>query len=226
MEVRGTMLLRNTADDKIWVLQTERLEQVRPQQGRQPSRKHRRQHADSHLLRLAASLASAAAATAAAAADLRSQATAYRVSCVASGVMTAAASAQQRPPACSCCRNLWHVAVGPAALTPASSLACLLSVSLCVCVCVQIDLSDDYLVFMLFADNGWEEQLLPIQIADESGEASTLEMGEQQFKDYVGLIKTLQEAEQEAQEALGGQEEDDGPIDVTAEVAPSNGNKQ
>lgn len=96
-------------------------------------------------------------------------------------------------------------------------------------VCTQIDLSDDYLVFMLFADNGWEEQLLPIQIADESGEASTLEMGEQQFKDYVGLIKTLQEAEQEAQEALGGQkeqEEDDGPIDVTAEVAPSNGSKQ
>lgn len=70
------MLLRNTADDKIWVLQTERLEQVRPQQGRQPSRKHnkRRQYTDSHLLRLAASLASAAAATAAAAADLRSQA--------------------------------------------------------------------------------------------------------------------------------------------------------
>jgi hypothetical protein len=29
MEVRGTMLLRNTADDTIWVLQTEMLEQVR-----------------------------------------------------------------------------------------------------------------------------------------------------------------------------------------------------
>jgi hypothetical protein len=30
------MLLRNTADDTIWVLQTERLEQVRPQQRPQP----------------------------------------------------------------------------------------------------------------------------------------------------------------------------------------------
>lgn len=29
MEMRGTMLLRNTADDTVWVLQTERLEQVR-----------------------------------------------------------------------------------------------------------------------------------------------------------------------------------------------------
>jgi hypothetical protein len=29
-----------------------------------------------------------------------------------------------------------------------------------------VDLSDDYLAFMLFADEGWEEQLLPIQLAD------------------------------------------------------------
>lgn len=89
----------------------------------------------------------------------------------------------------------------------------------------QVDLSDDYLLFMLFADKGWEQQIIPIQIADESGNPSILEMGEQQFKDYVGLLKTLQEAEQAAMEQQqGGQ--DDGPIDVAAEVAPSNGNKQ
>lgn len=93
----------------------------------------------------------------------------------------------------------------------------------------QVDLSDDYLMFFMFADGGWEQQMLPIRIADENGESSTLEMGEQQFKDFVGLLKTLQEAEQEAQAEEEGQEEeeeDDGPIDVAAEVAPSNGNKQ
>jgi hypothetical protein len=94
------------------------------------------------------------------------------------------------------------------------------------CPCAQVDLSDDYLLFFMFADGGWEQQMLPIRIADENGESSTLEMGEQQFKDYVGLLKTLQEAEQEAQEEEEGEEEDDGPIDVAAEVAPSNGNKQ
>jgi hypothetical protein len=93
---------------------------------------------------------------------------------------------------------------------------------------LQIDLSDDYLLFMLFADGGWEQQIIPIQISDETGNPSILEMGEQQFKDYVGLLKTLQEAEQMAMEAEQQQrgQDDDGPIDVAAEVAPSNGNKQ
>lgn len=98
---------------------------------------------------------------------------------------------------------------------------------------LQVDLSDDYVLFMLFADGNWEEQIIPIQLADETGGASTLEMGEQQFKDYVGLIKSLQEAEQEARAATSQLGEDgdedgdeDGAIDVTAEVAPSNGNKQ
>jgi hypothetical protein len=93
-----------------------------------------------------------------------------------------------------------------------------------------VDLSDDYVLFMLFADGSWEEQIIPIQLADETGGASTLEMGEQQFKDYVGLIKTLQEAEQEARTGTSQLEDEDGDedgaIDVTAEVAPSNGNKQ
>jgi hypothetical protein len=86
----------------------------------------------------------------------------------------------------------------------------------------QIDLSDDYMLFSLFADKGWEQQIVPIQLTDESGSPSILEMNAQQFKDYVGLLKVLQEAEQMAVE----QQQDDGPIDVTAEAAPSNGNKQ
>lgn len=76
---------------------------------------------------------------------------------------------------------------------------------------------------MLFASGEWEEGIMPIQIADESGAVTTLEMGEQQFKDYVGLIKSLQEAEQEA---MSVQQGEDGAIDVEAEAAPSNGNRQ
>jgi hypothetical protein len=90
------------------------------------------------------------------------------------------------------------------------------------CCHLQIDLSDDYMLFSLFADKGWEQQIVPIQLTDESGSPSILEMNAQQFKDYVGLLKVLQEAEQMAVE----QQQDDGPIDVTAEAAPSNGNKQ
>lgn len=83
------------------------------------------------------------------------------------------------------------------------------------------------MVFTLFADPAWEEQIVPIQIADAQGQASPLEMGEQQFKDYVGLIKTLQEAEREAYDGVqGGAGDDGGAIDVTAEVSPSNGSKQ
>jgi hypothetical protein len=86
-----------------------------------------------------------------------------------------------------------------------------------------VDLSDDYLLFMLFASGEWEDGIMPIQIADEAGTVSTLEMSEQQFKDYVGLIKSLQDAEQEAMSVVQGE---DGAIDVTAEAAPSNGNRQ
>lgn len=95
---------------------------------------------------------------------------------------------------------------------------------------VQVDLSDDYILFMLFADDAWEQQIAPIRIADENGEASMLEMGEQQFKDYVGLLKTLQEAEEAAYAAAAGgvaeDDDDDGAIDVTAEVSPSNGSRK
>lgn len=94
----------------------------------------------------------------------------------------------------------------------------------------QVDLSDDYILFMLFADDAWEQQIAPIRIADENGEASMLEMGEQQFKDYVGLLKTLQEAEEAAYAAAAGgvaeDDDDDGAIDVTAEVSPSNGSRK
>jgi hypothetical protein len=53
-------------------------------------------------------------------------------------------------------------------------------------------------------------------------------MSEQEFKDYVGLMRSLQEASaQAAQEAAassgqGEDDDDDGAIDVTAEVTQGN----
>jgi hypothetical protein len=58
-------------------------------------------------------------------------------------------------------------------------------------VCVQIDLSDDYLLLTLFADGEWEGQTQPIQLGDDGG-LEPLKVDEQQFKDFVGMIKTLQ----------------------------------
>ncbi|KAF6261645.1 hypothetical protein COO60DRAFT_743645 [Scenedesmus sp. NREL 46B-D3] len=56
----------------------------------------------------------------------------------------------------------------------------------------QIDLSDDYLLLTLFADGEWEGQTQPIQLAGDSGALEPLQVEEQQFKDFVGMIKTLQ----------------------------------
>ena len=76
-----------------------------------------------------------------------------------------------------------------------------------VCPCVgchmQIDLSDDYLLLLMFADSNWSETIQPIQIGDGEGNAETLVIDEQQFKDTVGMIRTLQEMEKEDQEAGG-----------------------
>jgi hypothetical protein len=55
----------------------------------------------------------------------------------------------------------------------------------------QIDLSDDYLLLTLFADGEWEGQTQPIQLGD-GDRLEPLQVEEQQFKDFVGMIKTLQ----------------------------------
>jgi hypothetical protein len=57
----------------------------------------------------------------------------------------------------------------------------------------QIDLSDDYLLLMLFADASWEDDMMPIQLTSSDGTVETLELQAQQFKDFVGLLRTLQD---------------------------------
>lgn len=65
---------------------------------------------------------------------------------------------------------------------------------------MQLDLSDDYLILLMFADAGWSETIQPIQIGDGDGNVETLSVTEQQFKDTVGMLRTLEEMEEEDQQ--------------------------
>jgi len=56
---------------------------------------------------------------------------------------------------------------------------------------LQVDLSDDYVLFMMFADGHWEEDMTPIEFEDESGGNKTqqLTMTEKEFHEFVGILK-------------------------------------
>eukprot|EP00879_Flechtneria_rotunda_P008704 GHRR01009118.1.p1 GENE.GHRR01009118.1~~GHRR01009118.1.p1 ORF type:complete len:235 (+),score=90.90 GHRR01009118.1:190-894(+) len=55
----------------------------------------------------------------------------------------------------------------------------------------QVDLSDDYVLFMMFADGQWEEQMTAIEFEDEGKAGKTLQlvMDEKEFRSFVGLLK-------------------------------------
>lgn len=64
----------------------------------------------------------------------------------------------------------------------------------------QVDLSDDYVVLMLFGDGSWEKDMTPIEVEQEGGKgAAPLTMAEKEFREFVGLLK-----EPEAEPAKGG----------------------
>uniref|UniRef100_A0A383VBG5 Uncharacterized protein n=1 Tax=Tetradesmus obliquus TaxID=3088 RepID=A0A383VBG5_TETOB len=84
----------------------------------------------------------------------------------------------------------------------------------------QIDLSDDYLLLTLFADGEWQGQTQPIQLGD-GDKLEPLQVEEQQFKDFVGMIKTLQDMEEEVMQQQQQQPSGAPIIDVKAE--PANG---
>lgn len=56
----------------------------------------------------------------------------------------------------------------------------------------QIDLSDDYVLFTLFADPAWEEEIVPIEYEDDDGKAVQLKLSRQEFRDFVGLLKDFE----------------------------------
>eukprot|EP00879_Flechtneria_rotunda_P007384 GHRR01007746.1.p1 GENE.GHRR01007746.1~~GHRR01007746.1.p1 ORF type:complete len:214 (+),score=66.25 GHRR01007746.1:390-1031(+) len=83
----------------------------------------------------------------------------------------------------------------------------------------QIDLSDDYLLMMLFSDGSWQEDIQPIRLGDAEEGYEDLKLPEQQFKDLVGMIKTLQDMEKES---LQGYRQEAQEVDATVE--PLDGN--
>jgi len=60
----------------------------------------------------------------------------------------------------------------------------------------QVDLSDDYVVLMMFADGVWEDQMSPVEFVDESagGDTTQLNMTEKEFRDFIGLLKDFEDA--------------------------------
>lgn len=70
------------------------------------------------------------------------------------------------------------------------------------CCALQLDLSDDYLLLLMFADGNWTEVIQPIQIGDAQGNVEDLSVDAQQFRDTVGILKTLEQMEQEDQQGV------------------------
>jgi hypothetical protein len=52
-----------------------------------------------------------------------------------------------------------------------------------------VDLSDDYVLFMMFADGQWEGDMTSIEFEEEGGKTAALTMSEKEFHEFVGLLK-------------------------------------
>lgn len=57
------------------------------------------------------------------------------------------------------------------------------------CRVLQVDLSDDYVLFMMFADGQWENDMTPIEFEEDNGQSKQLTMTEKEFHEFVGLLK-------------------------------------
>lgn len=62
----------------------------------------------------------------------------------------------------------------------------------------QVDLSDDYVALMMFADGEWENQMSPIEYEDAGGKTLQLKMDESEFRQVVGLLKAMEAEDEEA----------------------------
>eukprot|EP00877_Chromochloris_zofingiensis_P008500 jgi/Chrzof1/3903/Cz13g12220.t1 len=64
----------------------------------------------------------------------------------------------------------------------------------------QIDLSDDYVLLMLFANGQWESQIAPVEY-EEDGQVKQLTLTAPEFREFVGL---LNDAEEDNEPAASG----------------------
>lgn len=56
-----------------------------------------------------------------------------------------------------------------------------------------MDLSDDYVLFMMFADGQWEDDMTPIEFEEDGGKAEQLKMSEKEFQSFIGILKEPEE---------------------------------
>lgn len=57
----------------------------------------------------------------------------------------------------------------------------------------QVDLSDDFVVFMMFADGDWEAEMQPVEVDDGGGKVAQLNMSEKEFREVVGILRDDEE---------------------------------
>ncbi|KIY99896.1 hypothetical protein MNEG_8063 [Monoraphidium neglectum] len=58
----------------------------------------------------------------------------------------------------------------------------------------QVDLSDDYVLLMLFSDGSWEDNMQPIEYEDsDTGKVVQLNMAETEFREFIGILKEDEE---------------------------------
>jgi hypothetical protein len=59
--------------------------------------------------------------------------------------------------------------------------------------CHQVDLSDDYVLMMMFSDGAWEEQMAPVEyVDDDAGVTQQLTMSDREFREFIGLLKDFE----------------------------------
>ncbi len=51
---------------------------------------------------------------------------------------------------------------------------------------MQIDLSDDLVALMMFADGEWEKQMSPVEYQDDKGATLHLKLEEREFREVSG----------------------------------------
>lgn len=56
------------------------------------------------------------------------------------------------------------------------------------CAALQVDLSDDYVLFMMFADGQWENDMTPIEFEEDGGQTKQLTMTEKEFHEVCDRL--------------------------------------
>lgn len=65
----------------------------------------------------------------------------------------------------------------------------------------QFDLSDDVVVAELFSNTAWQDVMVPLQVRNNSGATTQLQLKEAEFRNVVSLLEAVDEEGAEPEEA-------------------------